>query len=98
MEAITNKSTTKDEVTNSQAKEEDTTKVKIGKVQCLDWDGKEEILKGQYKINIKVRYRGDKGKGDNDEKHNHGQSQGKTNEVEKICKGKIGKVPTKWLK
>jgi hypothetical protein len=32
VEAITNKSTIKDEVTNSQAKEEDTTKVKIGKV------------------------------------------------------------------
>jgi hypothetical protein len=30
MGAITNKSTTKDEVTNSQAKEEHTTKVKIG--------------------------------------------------------------------
>jgi hypothetical protein len=32
VEAITNKSTAKDKVTNSQAKEEDTTKVKIGKV------------------------------------------------------------------
>jgi hypothetical protein len=38
----------------------------------LRW--KEEILKGRYKINIKVRYRGDKGKGDNYEKHNSGQS------------------------
>ena len=55
-------------------KEEDTTKGKIGTVQCSDWDGKEDILTSQYKINIKVRYRGDKGKGDNDEKHNHGQS------------------------
>jgi hypothetical protein len=62
----------------------------------LRW--KRGYFKGWYKINLKVRYRGDKGKGDNDEKHNHGQSQGKTNEVEKICKGKIGKVPTKWLK
>jgi hypothetical protein len=26
-------------------------------------------FKGCYKINIKVRYRGDKDKGDNDEKH-----------------------------
>jgi hypothetical protein len=78
--------------------EEDTTKGKVGKVQRSDWDGKEEILRGQYKINIKVRYRGDKGKGDNDEKHNHGQSQGKTDEVEKTIKGKIGKVPTNWLK
>jgi hypothetical protein len=53
---------------------EDTTKERVGKVQCSDWDGKEKILKGQYKININVRYGGDKGKGDNDEKHNHGQS------------------------
>jgi hypothetical protein len=33
VKAITNKSTTKGGVTNSQAKEEDTTKGKIGKVQ-----------------------------------------------------------------
>jgi hypothetical protein len=32
VDAVTNKSTAKDEVTNSQAKEEDVTKVKIGKV------------------------------------------------------------------
>ena len=57
------------------------------------WD-----FKGRYKINIKVIYSGDKRKGDNDEKHNHGQSQGKTDEVEKTIEGKIGKVPTKWLK
>jgi hypothetical protein len=36
----------------------------------LRW--KEEILKGRYKINIKVGYRGDKGKDDNHEKHNQG--------------------------
>ena len=46
----------------------------VGKIQRSDQDGKEGILKGQYKINIKVKYRGDKGKGDNYEKHNHGQS------------------------
>jgi hypothetical protein len=34
----------------------------------LRW--KREYLKGRYKINIKVRYRGDKDKGGNDEKHN----------------------------
>jgi hypothetical protein len=32
VKTIRNKSTTKDEVTNLRAKEEDTTKVKIGKV------------------------------------------------------------------
>jgi hypothetical protein len=34
----------------------------------LRW--KRGYFKGWYKINIKVRYRGDKDKGDNDEKHN----------------------------
>jgi hypothetical protein len=34
----------------------------------LRW--KRGYFKGRYKINIKVRYRGDKDKGDNDEKHN----------------------------
>jgi hypothetical protein len=34
----------------------------------LRW--KREYFKDRYKINIKVRYRGDKGKGDNGEKHN----------------------------
>jgi hypothetical protein len=47
---------------------------KKGKIQLLDWDGREEILKGMYKININVRYRGVKGKDDNDEKHNKGES------------------------
>jgi hypothetical protein len=36
VKAITNKSTTKDEVTNSQAKEEDMTKGKISKVQLSE--------------------------------------------------------------
>ena len=62
----------------------------------LRW--KKGYFKGWYKINIKVRYRGNKGKGGNDEKHNHGQSSGKTDKVEKTSKGKIDKVPTKWLK
>ena len=34
----------------------------------LRW--KRGYFKGRYKINVKVRYRGDKDKGDNDEKHN----------------------------
>jgi hypothetical protein len=34
----------------------------------LRW--KRGYFKGRYKINIMVRYRGDKGKGTNDEKHN----------------------------
>jgi hypothetical protein len=34
----------------------------------LRW--KRGYFKDQYKINIKVRYRGDKDKGDNGEKHN----------------------------
>jgi hypothetical protein len=63
VKAIRNKSTTKDEVTNSRAKEEDMTKRK--KV----WDEKGVILKGRYETNINVRYRGVKGKGDNNEKH-----------------------------
>jgi hypothetical protein len=62
----------------------------------LRW--KRGYYKGWYKINFKVRYRGDKVKCDNDEKHNHGQSYGKTDKVEKTSKGKIGKIPTKWLK
>jgi hypothetical protein len=50
---------TKDEVTNSRAKEEDTTKRK--KV----WDGRGAILKGRYETNINVGYRGVKGAYDN---------------------------------
>jgi hypothetical protein len=53
------KSTTKDEVTNSRAKEEDTTKRK--KI----WDGRGAILKGRYETNIIVGYRGVKGAYDN---------------------------------
>jgi hypothetical protein len=34
----------------------------------LRW--KRGYFEGWYKINIKVRYRGDEDKGDNDEKHN----------------------------
>jgi hypothetical protein len=59
VKAIRNKSTTKDEVTNSQAKEEDTTKRR--KV----WDGRGAILKGRYETNINVGYRGIKGAYDN---------------------------------
>jgi hypothetical protein len=82
-------------------KEEDTTKGKIGKVQCSDWGGREEILKGQYKINIKVRYRGDKGKCDNDEKHNpwtESRQDSPKGKVEKTIKDKISEVPTEELK
>jgi hypothetical protein len=82
-------------------KEEDTTKGKIGTVQCSDWDGKEDILTSQYKINIKVRYRCDKGKGDNDEKHNPWtelRQDSQSDEVEKTIKDKISEVPTEELK
>jgi hypothetical protein len=50
-----------------------------------------------YKINIKVRYRGDKDKGDNDENHNPRielRQDSQSDEVEKIIKGKISKVPS----
>ena len=72
VKAITNKSTTKDEVTNSQAKEEDMTKGKISKVQLSEWDGRGAILKGKYETNINVGYRGVKGTYNNNEKHNKG--------------------------
>jgi hypothetical protein len=36
VEVIANKSTTNDGITNSQAKEEDTTKGKVGKVQLSE--------------------------------------------------------------
>jgi hypothetical protein len=54
-----------------------------------------------YKINIKVRYRGDKGKCDNDEKHNpwtESRQDSRSGEMERIIKGKIGMVPSKGLK
>jgi hypothetical protein len=65
----------------------------------LRWKG--EILKGQYKINIKVRYRGDKGKGDNDEKHipwTELRQDSQSDEVEKTIKDKISEVLTEELK
>jgi hypothetical protein len=68
VKALRNKSTTKDEVTNSQAKEEDTTKRK--KV----WDGRGAILKGRYEMNINAIYRSVKGKGDNNKEHSKGWS------------------------
>jgi hypothetical protein len=72
VKAITSKSTTKDGVTNSQAKEEDTTKGRKDKVQLSEWDGRGAILKGRYEININVGYRGVNGKDDNNEKYNIG--------------------------
>jgi hypothetical protein len=68
VKAIRNKSITKDEVTNSQAKEEDTTKRK--KV----WDGRGVILKGRYEMNINAIYRSVKGKCDNNKEHRNGWS------------------------
>ena len=59
VKAIRSKSTTKDEVTNSRAKEEDTTKRKRVK------DERGAILKGRYETNINVGYRGVKGAYDN---------------------------------
>jgi hypothetical protein len=47
----------------------DAFKGQIGKLPLPNWGGKEGNLKGRYKININVRYRGVKGKGDNNEKH-----------------------------
>jgi hypothetical protein len=41
-------------------------------LQLSDQDGREEILKGRYKININVRYDDVEGKDDNNEKHNKG--------------------------
>jgi hypothetical protein len=81
--------------------EEDTTKGKVGKLQHSDWDGKEEILKGMYKINIKVRYRGDKGKCDNDEKHNpwtESRQDSPNGKVDKTIKDKISEVLIEELK
>jgi hypothetical protein len=65
----------------------------------LRW--KRGYFKGQYKINIKVRYRGDKDKGDNDEKHNPWtelRQDSQSDEVEKTIKDKINDVPLKELK
>jgi hypothetical protein len=71
VEVIANKSTTNDGITNSQAKEEDTTKGKVGKVQLSEWE-KGVILKGRYETNINAWYRGVKDKYDNNENHNKG--------------------------
>jgi hypothetical protein len=61
----------------------------------LRW--KREYFKDRYKINIKVRYRGDKDKGDNGEKHNPWielRHDSQSDEVEKTNKDKIIEVPT----
>ena len=58
-------------------------------------------FKGWYKINIKVRYRGDKDKSDNDEKHNpwtESRQDSPNGKVEKTIKDKISEVPTEELK
>jgi hypothetical protein len=74
-EAITNKNTTKDGVKNSKVtKKMIRPRENYVKRTTLRLRWEREFLKRRYKINIKVRYRGDEGKGDNDEKHNHGQS------------------------
>jgi hypothetical protein len=70
VKAITNRSTIKGGLKNSQATKK-RIQPKKGKIQLLDWDGRQ---KERYKISIKVRCRGVKGKYDNNEKHNHGQS------------------------
>jgi hypothetical protein len=61
----------------------------------LRW--KRGYFKGWYKINIKVRYTGDKDKGDNDEKHNPRtelRQDSQSDEVDKTIKDKISKVPS----
>jgi hypothetical protein len=62
----------------------------------LRW--KRGYFKEQYKINIKVRYIGDKDKGDNGEKHNPWielRQDSQSDEVEKTNKDKISEVPKK---
>jgi hypothetical protein len=54
-------------------------------------------FKGWYKINIKVRYRGDKDKVDNDEKHSSWielRQDSQSDEVEKTIKEKISEILT----
>ena len=61
----------------------------------LRW--KRGYFKGRYKINIKVRYRGDKDKGDNVEKHNPWtelRQDSQSDEVEKTIKEKISEILT----
>ena len=62
---------------------------------------KRGYFKDRYKINIKVRYKGDKDKGDNGEKHNPWielRQESQSDEVEKTNKDKISEVPTEELK
>jgi hypothetical protein len=52
-------------------------------------------------INIKVRYKSDKGKCENDEKHNpwtESRDDSPNGKVEKTIKDKISEVPTEELK
>jgi hypothetical protein len=73
------------------------TKGKVGKIQLSYQDGKEEVLKGWYKINIKVKYRRDKDKGDNDEECNPWtelRQDSQSDEMEKTIRDKISEVPT----
>jgi hypothetical protein len=65
----------------------------------LRW--KRGYFKGRYKINIKVRYKGDKDKGANDEKHNPWielRQDLQSEEVEKTIKDTISEVLTEKLK
>jgi hypothetical protein len=65
----------------------------------LRW--KRGYFKGWYKINIKVRYRGDNDKCDNDEKHNPWtklRQDSQCDEVEKTIKDKISEVRIEELK
>jgi hypothetical protein len=65
----------------------------------LRW--KRGYFKGRYKINIKVRYRGDKDKGANDEKHNPWielRQDSQSDELENTIKYKISEVPIEELK
>ena len=62
---------------------------------------KRGYFKDRYKINIKVRYKGDKDKGDNGEKHNPWielRQESQSDEVEKTNKDKISEVPIEELK
>jgi hypothetical protein len=68
-------------------------------MQRLRW--KRGYFKGWYKINLKVRYRGDKDKGGNDEKHNpwtKSRQDSRNGKVEKTIKDKTSEVSTEELK
>ena len=61
----------------------------------LRW--KRGYFKGQYKINLKVKYRCDKDKGDNDEKHSSWielSQDSQSDEVQKTIKEKISEILT----